>query len=512
MKKWFLVAIVVIAAGLSFWPTTEKSTAKQAISISGPFEFHSRELSTNGYVFSRLQIVESLVAVDEKANPEPLLAKSWMQSKDGLTWSFMLRRKVTFHNGTELTPHIVVNDLKRAQQHSGVLQQVPITNITHDDEQVIIRLSRPYRPLLFVLAHYSTAILAPESFDDNGNITQIIGTGPYEITNLQMPNIVKATAYTNYWGKPANIPQLNYLSGHRPESRALLAQNGQADIAYSIDPASMEALKNSKNLHMKVAAMPRTVMLKLNNAHPYLNNVKVRHALSLAIDRHEIANKELGLPGSEAYQLFSPALGAWHIDGLENRHRNLAEARKLLANAGWQLNSQGVLQRDGKTFTLNLVTYADRPELPLIATAIQNQLKQVGVVLKVQIIDAQVIPEKQNDGTLDMALIARNYGMLSDPLPILLNDFAEHTNSAWGPMNWSSPKLLALLNTLTSETDKFQYQRNAQLAAHLLVNEMPLIPITYYHQIIAVNKRLQHFRFDPFELNYRVAELTLKSH
>ncbi|MEK6164181.1 ABC transporter substrate-binding protein [Vibrio cholerae] len=59
--------------------------------------------------------------------------------------------------------------------------------------------------------------------------------------------------------------------------------------------------------------MPRTVLIKLNNEHPLLNHADVRQAISLAINREGIAQSVLKLPGSEAHQLFSPALGAWRL-------------------------------------------------------------------------------------------------------------------------------------------------------------------------------------------------------
>jgi peptide/nickel transport system substrate-binding protein len=263
--------------------------------------------------------------------------------------------------------------------------------------------------------------------------------------------------------------------------------------------------------------MPRTVLVKLNNAHPFLNDKTVRQALSLALDREGIAQSVLRLPGSEAYQLFSPALGAWHIAQhdhqpdtahVNNQHADkLQQAKALLSAQGWHANAQGLLQRDGQVFRVQLVTYADRPELPLIATALQAQWRALGIDVQISIDNSSAIPAKHHDNSLEMALIARNFGTLADPLPLLMNDFATEKGVDWGPMHWSSNTFSTLLEQLSGEADPAHYRQLAQQAATVLADEMPLIPVTYYRQIVAVNRHLDGFSFDPFEINYRVSEM-----
>lgn len=312
MKKILLLTLVVAAGILIFWKPS--SPAHQTLAISGPFEFNSQDMSKDGYLFSRLQVVESLVGINGQAELYPLLADSWQQSADGLNWIFSIRPEVKFHNGSLLTAEAAAQSLNQALRKPGVIRQVPIRSIQARDNQVIITLDRPFRALPSVLAHYSTAIVIPGSFSDSGKIVALQGTGPYQIEELQPPHKAKASRFSDYWGQKAHIETVEYLAGHRPESRALLAQSGQMDLVYTLDPISIESLKAANNLQLHVESMPRTVLVKLNNAHPFLNHKSVRQALSLALDREGIAQSVLRLPGSEAYQLFSPALGAWHID------------------------------------------------------------------------------------------------------------------------------------------------------------------------------------------------------
>ncbi|NNN43518.1 MULTISPECIES: ABC transporter substrate-binding protein [unclassified Vibrio] len=504
-KTLFLLAVIAIAV-VFFWKPSA-SDKPSLLSVSGPFEFSSQDLSKDGFLFSRLQVVEALIGINDQAQPYPLLAQSWQQSEDGLRWVFEIRPNVLFHDGQPLTAQAVVHSLSRAVNKPGVIRQVPIESITAENEALVIILQRPYRPLLSVLAHYSTAIISPSSYHENGHVNRLQGTGPYQIDQLQAPHKAQVMRFDRYWGTPAAIEKVEYLTGHRSESRALLAQTGQADIVYTLDPISIPALQQAKNVQLHIESIPRTVLIKVNNAHPFLSHKSVRQALSFALDRQGMAESVLRLPQSHAYQLFSPALGSWHLPTLSGEQRQLEKAQQLLTDQGWQKNAQGFLEKSGEVFRVQLLTYADRPELPLLATAIQAQWRELGIDVQISIDNSSAIPAKHHDNSLELALIARNFGTLADPLPLLMEDFATEKGSDWGPMHWSSDLFSQQLDLLVTESDPEKYEQLAQQAAHILADEMPLIPVTYYQQIIAVNRQIHGFSFDPFEINYRLSEM-----
>lgn len=502
-----LAAVAAVAAvGFSQFGQSEE---KAALKISGPFEFSSQDLSKDGYMFTRMQVVESLVAINKKGQVEPQLAIAWSVSPDDLTWTFDLRQGVTFHDGAKLDAAAVKLALENARAKPGVIKRVPIAEIKADGAQLTIQLTKPYNPMLTVLAHYTVAIASPSSYNNQGVATSLAGTGPYQIEELVPPHKIHVTRYDNYWGEKANIEKVQYLAGHRAESRALLAQTGQADIVYTLDPASVAPLQQTESVEVVRESIPRTILLKLNNEHPYLNSYQTRQALSLALDRSGISQQIIRMPGSEAYQLFAPSLGAWHIENYAQSSRDLAKAKALLTSQGWQANEQGMLERGGEAFVVNLTTYSDRPELPVVATAIQAQLKEVGIQVDISIDNSSAIPAKHQDGTIELGLVARNFGATVDPLALLMKDFAEHKGSDWGPTNWSSQEFSQLLTDLSATKDAASYQKQAQQASQILAEQMPLIPITFYTQLVAVNKKVGNFSFDPFEINYRISEMTL---
>ncbi|ASA54865.1 ABC transporter substrate-binding protein [Vibrio gazogenes] len=506
MKKILLVVVICIIA-IAIYQHRQSQDNTQ-LTISGPFEFNGTDLSRDGFLYSRLGVTESLTRILPDGTVQPLLATGWTPSDDDLTWRFRIRSDVHFHDGVTLDAEAVRQNLAYARTQPGVIRQVPIQSIAVNNHELVIKLSRPYSPLLSVLAHYSLGMVSPATLGQETDGTAVIGTGAYVVSLAQPPHKIELTQNPNYWGEPAHIHSVSYLAGHRSESRALLVRSGQADIAYSIDPISEEGLSESKKVTVHSFALPRTVLLKLNLAHPQLRHRAVRQAISLALDREGMASTVLRLPGSAAYQLFSPSQSNWHVDNLK-RERNLQQAKTLMMQQGWSYDDKGWLVRDGQPFTLTLVTYANRPELPVLATSIQNQLALLGIRVEVSIDNASAIPAKHHDNTLDIALVARNFGTMGSPLPILYDDFSSPRGSDWGHMNWDSPEIRAILTQLLSESDPQVAHQLSQQVAQIMADELPVIPIAYSHQLIAVSKRVSGFSFDPYEIDYRLKEMKI---
>ncbi|MFP6847864.1 MAG: ABC transporter substrate-binding protein [Pseudomonas sp.] len=479
------------------------------LSISGPFEFTSQDPSRDGYLYTRLQVAETLLEVDAQGQLLPGLATAWSQSDDGRVWRFILREGVRFHDGTALNAAAVVQALQVAQSKPGVLAAAPVEAFEAEDERTLrVRLSRPYNPLGAVLAHYTTAILSPGSYDAEGLVSRLQGTGPYQVERFDPPHRLGVVRFAGYWGAPATIERAVYLTGHRAESRALQVMAGQTDIVYTLDPASLDLLRRRDDVRVHSHTIPRTIQLKLNLADPLLAERDTRLALSLAIDRSGLTNGVLRVPDGEANQLVPPSLGDWHLSGLPVAQRDLPRARALLAGQGWQAGADGLLQRNGEPFRLRLMTYADRPELFQLATAIQAQWRELGVDLQVSVVNSSDIPAGHHNGTLQVALIARNYGNIADPLGLLLADYGDGGSGDWGAMGWHNDELPALLLAQQGERDAAHYHARAQRVAQILVDQLPLIPVLYYTQQTAVSARVQGFSFDPYERNYRIAEMS----
>ncbi|WP_170985153.1 ABC transporter substrate-binding protein [Roseomonas sp. AR75] len=493
----FALAAPALARGANAQPA-------RVLRVVAPWEIGGLDPARSGYVFQRMQIAETLVGTDERGALVPSLARGWRLLDDRVTWRIALRAGATFHDGTPVTAAAVAESLRRARGGPGPLAQVPIEGIAAEAGEVVLRTARPFLSLPAFLAHSSTVILAPAAYDAGGAVRAIIGTGPYRLTDLLAPQRLDAERFAGWWGVAPAIERVSYLAVTRGETRAAMAEAGQAEIVTTLAPETVARLRRNARLSVEVVPIPRTRAVKLNASLPMFADVRTRRAFSLAIDRAGIATALLRSPESAATQLFPPGLGDWYDADLPPLRRDLAEARRLLDEAGWRPGPDGIRAKDGKTFRATLRTFSDRPELPGVATAMQAQLREAGIDLQVAVMNSGEIPAGHRDGTLEAALFARNFSLVPDPIGTLLQDFGPQGGD-WGAMGWSDPALVAAMERLTAEPDPATQTQLRRRIAAILQAELPVIPVAWYDYPVAFSRRVAGGSVDPLELSYRIA-------
>jgi peptide/nickel transport system substrate-binding protein len=451
-----------------------------------------------------MQIAETLVGTDAAGALIPSLAQAWRLEPDRLTWRFALRAGATFHDGTPVTAEAVAGALVRARSQPGPLAQAPVEAIMAEGGELVVRTRQPFLSLPAFLAHSGAIVLAPAAYGEGGAVRAIIGTGPYRLTDLLAPQRLDAERFPGWWGPAPAIERVSYLAVGRGETRAAMAEGGQAEIVTTLAPETVDRLRRNPRVQVVTVPIPRTRALKLNAKLPFFADARVRRALALALDREGMARALLRSPEGAANQFFPPALPDWHLEGLPPPRRDLAAAQRLLDEAGWRPGPDGIRARDGRAFRVTLRTFSDRPELPVLATAIQGQLREVGIDLQVAVVNSGEIPAGHKDGTLEMALYARNLALVPDPLGTVLQDFGPEGGD-WGAMGWSSPELVAAAARMGEEAEPAARRALAQRIARILHDEMPVIPVSWYDYPVAFSRRTTGGSVDPLELSYRIA-------
>jgi peptide/nickel transport system substrate-binding protein len=488
------LTIFLLAQGLAM-----PAVADTVLDVVAPFEIQSAEPSTSGNIFTRMSISETLVDADSQGRLQPGLATEWAVSDDGLSWRFVLRQGVRFHDGSAMTAEAVVNALEIARAKPGPVGGLPIAAITAEEGVVVIALTEPRAALPAFLAESRAQILAPAAYGADGQAVTMIGTGPYRVTALTPPLSLRATAFADYWGQLPHVPDVTYTAVSRAETRALMAESGDADLVFNLDPATVTRLSQSDVVQVMSVAIPRTLLLKVNAAHPFLNTPEARQALSLAIDRAGLAQAILRYPDG-ADQLFPPAIGAWHNDGIAPLGYDVVAARGLLEAQGWATGTDGILVRDGQRFALVLTTYPDRPELPLVAAVLEQQFRAIGVEVTINSTNSSEIPAGHQAGTLELGLLARNFALIPEPIGTVLSDYAP--TGDWGAMGWDNPEIVALAYAL-ARGEGGDAER-ARISA-ILQAELPVIPIAWYQQTLAVRAGIEGAIIDPWERSFGLA-------
>lgn len=501
-------AAVLMMTGCAGGGASKDQAPQQPLKVVGQFELHSLDPSTSGGFFTRLQVAETLVDADNQGALQPGLAAGWEASPDDLSWRFNLREGAKFHDGTAVTAEAVVGALETARSKAASpLATVPVKAITAEDSAVRVDLTSPYAPLPAVLAHTSTQILAPSSYAPDRSVTEIVGSGPYKVTRLEQPATIELAASDQWQDEKPAISEVHYQAVGRAESRALMAESGQADVTFGMDPTSLQRIKQAGKLDIAAVTLPRTILMKANAGHDILGDVRVRQALSLALDREAMATALLRDPEMAATQLFPPSLPEWHQDNVTPLAHEPEEAKKLLTEAGWAPGADGILEREGKKFSVSLRTFPDRPELPVLATAIQAKLKDLGIALDVKVGNSSEIPAGHKDGSLELALYSRNYALVPDALVTLADDFRPN-GADYGAMGWNNPDLTSTLNTMATGADTGSLKENRRMVTDILHSELPVIPVAWYRQSAVVSERVEGLALDPLERSWRLTDLT----
>lgn len=282
-------------------------------------------------------IFEGLTRIDRNGNVRPLLAKSWNISKDGRTYTFILRKNVFFHNGHRLTPKIVEFSLKRLafgvpknpnkELFSDIESIQPI-----DPDKIIIKLSEPNPFFISNLGLPSAVIVHPDSITTNH--LHPVGTGPYRFVEWVKNDHISMEAYKYYWGKAPAIRHASFIfTPSRIQIESALAEglvDGYSDgsghnLSTKFAMRSDYIITNGYN--------EAEVILAINNARAPLNKLSVRRAIAYAINKQELVDDVDLQTGKLIGSHFSPRDPAY-IDLSNHYPYNPQKAEELLAKAG----------------------------------------------------------------------------------------------------------------------------------------------------------------------------------
>ena len=146
-------------------------------------------------------------------------------------WTFRLPAPATFHDGSPVTPEAVAFALELAADEAArPLAAAVVERVVPVDDGVRFEVATPYPTLPAVLAHYSTAVLAPSSYAEGGRVIEVVGTGPYEVEQVEMPASIEVTRFDGWRGEAPDIERVVFQAVARAESRALMATSDQADV------------------------------------------------------------------------------------------------------------------------------------------------------------------------------------------------------------------------------------------------------------------------------------------
>lgn len=347
-------------------------------------------------------VAESLVNWNENCDFVPSLAESWKTSPDASEYTFSLRKGVLFHNGRELT----AEEVKKSYDHlidekTASPRRAEFSNIKRiealDKYTVKFYLKGPDAGFLATLQPTNSFVTASESFESKPPFP--IGTGPFEFVEWKPRQYVKLKRFKNYWGKDKNGKQLPYVDEVilRPITddmvRYTSLRTGDVDWVWTLPFEQIPEIKKKPpaGVDASVRGGVRWIHVELNYNKGPTKDLRVRQAIAHAIDKNAIMDGlTWGIAPPET-QIFAPG-SQWYVQGLKDPYRepDLAKARQLLKEAGYEKGLQLNAIVRNETFIMNL------------ATLIQANLKKAGIDLKLEILDRATHEARQDKGQFEV--------------------------------------------------------------------------------------------------------------
>ena len=411
-RREFLQKSATAGALVSLTPFTAarlayaQSTSRSRITIAhgvGVYSLNPYAVNTSPLQAAWGSVMEPLIDADyEKRGYRGVLAETWQMK--GTKLQFNLRKGIRFHDGTPFTSKDVVASFKRILTDKHSLQAPNLQNVGEmdapNDHTVIITLKKADANALEdinsrVIMKQSTAEKMGEA--DN----RPIGTGPFKFTSWERSGQFVVRRNESYWGQPPKIDEVIYKAIQEDAARIAALEAGQADIISNIPPHEVARLKSNPRLRIQQVQGLRPIFLVLSPAYKPLDNVKVRRAITHAIDRdriikHILEGNAYPLSGLLSPQVFGyePSAKAFPYDP--------EKAKQLLTEAGFP-----------NGFEIDYYSPTGRyPKDREVAQVIVEQLSKVGIKANLKTPEWSIFNTDYKNGKYPIYLTGR--GSLTD--------------------------------------------------------------------------------------------------
>ncbi|BBO82400.1 peptide ABC transporter substrate-binding protein [Desulfosarcina ovata subsp. sediminis] len=506
-QRFITLLLVITVLGAVYAP----AIAAETLRVGEMFEIDSLDPAQGGtFVKEKALIAETLVEPDPDFTLVPGLAESWTMVSDTV-WEFRLRKGVCFHNGAALTARMAADSITRALTINPAIAGITrIKDVAATGEQTLqIRTDGRFMALPAALVYADLAIVHPESeTNDQGIIIHPIGTGPYQLVAWKRAEqTVRLTRNETYWGPKPKIARIEFRAIPDPATRSLAIQKGSIDLVPDAPYGDLELLRK-KGLSVTIANAARVYQISFGSltGTPFAD-VRVRRALSLAINREDIVRYVL-------FGMGKPAAGPYEKNMIfANKDLNAPvfdpeKANALLTEAGWvDADKRGVRRKDGRPLALTLYTHPQRPGQKPMAMAIVQQWMAVGVKADVRVMNWSAIGMEMKPG--DARLGANATAMIPDPDYYLRRLYARTSpDNQWGYVNQTVEDLLS---QGIREKDPARRLETYKKIQALVVEDQPLIHVSYYGVNIITSPKVNGFVFNPVCHDYMLnTQMTLE--
>lgn len=428
-----------------------------------------------------LQIFECLIREEVDGTLVPGLAESWEMSDDNMSVTFKIREGVKFHNGDTLLADDVAFSLNRVINEGNLdvtsyMEKAEVVDETH----VKLTLKSVYSDILNSLAVVNLAIVSKSVVEDKGDAvnTEPVGTGPYILKNWVPGVSVTLTASPDYWRGEAAIKEVTILIQPNASTGAVALENNEVDALLSVLFSDEENLKATDNITVYSTSSISTYTLYLNCSGGATEDVRVRQAIALCLNREEYIQGAYNGNGTPASTIISPSM-AYHNDSIKVPERNIEKAKELLADAGYP---------DG--LSLKYATVAEDSRLVNLGAILKGHLAEAGIDLEVDVKEYSAwfsVVQGNHDFDITCAASTANISTTGSVLSNILTENAVNNLGLY-----KNDEVTELISKANETFDDSLKQGYFDRICEIVLDECPIIALFVSNTCLAANSDIQH--------------------
>lgn len=462
---------------------------------------YSGEMAAQGMVFEPL-------VYNTKEGLKPGLAESWEISDDGKTYTFHLRKGVSFTDGTPFNAQAVkmnmdaIMDNKMRHAWLDMINEIDHSEVV-DDHTYRLHLKHPYYPTLIELGLLRPfRFISPQCFVNGGTkdgVSCYVGTGPWVLADHKDDQYAVFKRNEDYWGPKTKIDSVRWKVIPDFQAIILALQKGEVELIFGADGDMLnldtfEALKRQGKYVTDISQPIASRAILLNAHQPFTRDRDARIALQYAINKEGIAQGILNGTEEVADTLLAPSVQYCDVP-LEKRTYDPQKAAQLLDEAGWKIGKDGWRYKDGEKAEVRLYYNSDNAQERTISEFIQNDLKKLGVELKIIGEEKQAFLDRQKTGDFELQY-SLSWGTPYDPQSYLSSwripahgDYQAQIGLA--RKEWLDKEITALM----TEPDEEKRRKMYNEILTYIHDEGVYIPISYSRTKAVHNKALQGVEF-----------------
>jgi ABC-type transport system substrate-binding protein len=444
-------------------------------------------------------VFDGLTRFTPDARVEPALAERWTISPDGLTYTFHLRRGVTFHDGTPFTAKQVVHTFERAlnpaTKGGRAEPLVPIKGAAEfaagkarsvsgldalNDTTVVITLAQPLAAFPKLLAMPVASIVPDSTPADFGQ--HPVGTGPWKFVEWKHDDYLKFARNDKYWGGAPATDTLTARIIPEPSTAVAEFESGTVDILV-IPQGETQAWEQTDEKQAMLQSAPALILyyVAINTTRGPLTDPRVRQAINYAVDTRTILKQLMGGRGYLARGVVSPILDG--ADTSRTRYAyDVAKAKELLAAAG---HPNGI---DVELW------HSQDAVIARLSQAVQGYLNAAGIRTKLVQREAAAAREAARKGETDMTLKTwyADYPDADSFLyPLLYSGSKGPGGNVSFYANSAFDKLVLAARREQDDAKRAALYRSADSLAYA---EAPIAPLFFYNDLYAVQPWIRNFK------------------